>query len=95
MEKRARAIEAFFLGPRGENGEFFKKLIEDSVYSHIQARKSYEMEDKKHITREMQHEKSFLQAQDALERGLNYLNTKLADLSPPYYSTRYFGHMCW
>lgn len=30
------------------------------------ARKSYEMEDKRHITREMKQDASFLQAQDAL-----------------------------
>lgn len=53
------------------------------------------MEDTRHITRHMKTEKSFLDAQDHLEREMNFILTKLRDLSPPYQSARYYGHMCW
>ena len=38
---------------------------------------------------------SFLDAQDRLERALNQILVKQKDLTPPFFSSRYFGHMIW
>lgn len=54
-----------------------------------------EASDPRHITREMKIEPSFLAAQDRLEKELNEVLTKLRDLSSPFYSSRYYGHMNW
>ena len=70
-------------------------MITASINSNHTARMQYQMEDYRHITRDMKNQKSFLDGQDKLERELNYLVTKLRDLSPPYFSSRYYGHMCW
>ena len=43
----------------------------------------------------MKNEPSFLDAQDRLERALNMVLTKMKDLTPPFFSSRYFGHMIW
>lgn len=43
----------------------------------------------------MKNEGSFLDAQDRLDRALNLILTKMKDLAPPFYSSRYFGHMNW
>lgn len=53
------------------------------------------MDDQRHITRSMKAKPSFMKAQDTLESRYSYLLTKLRDISPPFYSSRYFGHMCW
>ena len=66
--KIPRNIEAFFLGPKGENTQFFTDLIVKSINSNHTARMQYQMEDMRHITRHMKTEKSFLDAQDKLER---------------------------
>lgn len=36
-----------------------------------------------------------MNAQDNLENALTNLLTKLKDLTPPFFSSRYFGHMIW
>ena len=51
--KRERNIEAFFLGPKGENTQFFTDLIVKSINSNHTARMQYQMEDMRHITRHM------------------------------------------
>ncbi len=43
----------------------------------------------------MKNEPSFLDAQDRLERALNVVLTKMKELTPPFFSSRYFGHMIW
>ena len=43
----------------------------------------------------MKHERSFLNAQDRLDRALSTVLTKMKDLSPPFFSSRYYGHMTW
>lgn len=53
------------------------------------------MEDDRHITRKIKNSDSFLHAQDQLETAFTRLLTKLKDLAPPFFSTRYFGHMNW
>lgn len=66
MRERTRGIEAYFLGPKAENIDFLKNMISMGIDSHGWARKSYVLEDHRHITKEMKQDPSFLQAQDAL-----------------------------
>ena len=43
----------------------------------------------------MQVRPNYLDAQDKLDRELNKILTNLRDQSPPYFSSRYYGHMNW
>lgn len=43
----------------------------------------------------MKNEPAFLDAQDRLDRALNTVLTKMKDLTPPFFGSRYFGHMIW
>ena len=52
-DERSRHIEAYFLGPRGENSDFFTHLITKSINAHITARTQMEASDPRHITRQM------------------------------------------
>jgi hypothetical protein len=70
-------------------------MIKKAIDSHLAARVEYELEDARHISRRMKNEPSFLDAQDRLERALNMVLTKMKDLTPPFFSSRYFGHMIW
>lgn len=92
---RKADIEAYFLGSKGENIKYFTELIEKSIHSCETARLQFQMEDSRHITREIKNLSSFLEAQDKLDAELNKLLTNLRDLSPPFYSSRYYGHMNW
>ena len=49
----------------------------------------------KHITREMKNQKEFLDARNKLEKEFDQLLAGLRDLSIPFYSPRYYGHMIW
>ena len=64
--KNDRSIQAFFIGPRGENMGFFAELIKKAIDSHLSARVEYELEDARHISKKMKNEDSFLDAQDRL-----------------------------
>lgn len=43
VKKLDRSIEAFFIGPRGENIEYFHYLIKKAIDSHLAARVEYEL----------------------------------------------------
>ena len=43
----------------------------------------------------MKYEPSFLTAQDRLDRALSTVLTKMKDLTPPFFSSGYYGHMIW
>lgn len=64
--KTPRSVEAFFLGPRGENTDYFRRLVEQAIYSHHTARIDYEHEDYRHTRKTMKQEPSFLDAQDSM-----------------------------
>lgn len=64
--KIPRNVEAYFLGPKGENTQFFTDLVVKSINSNHTARMQYQMEDTRHITRYMKTDKTFLDAQDKL-----------------------------
>jgi hypothetical protein len=48
-----RSIEAYFIGPRAENIDYFSQLIQKAINNQRAARIEYEMEDARHITRRM------------------------------------------
>lgn len=53
VQKTKRNIEAYFLGTKGENGDYFANLIKKAIDSHLMCRQQFQMEDHRHITRKM------------------------------------------
>jgi len=51
-----RKVEAWFLGPRGENAEEFERLVVDALRDHVYWRRNYHPGDPSHITEEIKRE---------------------------------------
>jgi len=90
-----RKLEAFFLGPRGENLDNLKSMIFDGLQSHKQSRLEYLVNDPIHITGSMKVSESYLDSQDEMQSRLQNLLIILKKYTIPFYSPRYAGHMNW
>jgi glutamate/tyrosine decarboxylase-like PLP-dependent enzyme len=89
-----RRPEAWFLGPKGENGDMFERMIVLAIRDHVFWRRNYHPEDPTHITEAIKRSDEYLQAMDALQEGFGELLAFLKK-SVPFFSMRYQGHMNW
>lgn len=89
-----RAVEAWFLGPKGENADVFERLIIEAIRDQAFWRKNYHPGDPTHITEEMRRSAQYLEAMDSLQEGYRELLAFLKK-SVPFFSMRYQGHMNW
>src|ERR1044072_7316236 len=89
-----RAIEAWFLGPKGENVDVLERLVVEAIRDQAVWRRTYHPADPTHITEEMRRSPEYLQAMDSLQQGLRDLLSFLKK-SVPFFSMRYQGHMNW
>ncbi len=86
--------EAWFLGPRAENVDLLKELVAQAIDSHAQFRRRFHPEDPSHLTETIRHSAGF-------EEGVERLRSEAAalfemlQLSAPFASMRYQGHMLW
>lgn len=86
--------EAWFLGPKAENLDLLKDLLLQALDSHAAARRSFHPEDPSHLT-------PALRASPAFQDGVARLRAETAELlsqlqlSAPFASMRYQGHMLW
>ncbi|ACK70682.1 group II decarboxylase family protein [Gloeothece citriformis PCC 7424] len=90
----SRAVEAWFLGPKGENADLMKELIVQAIDSQANWRQSYHPEDPTHITDEIKQTAEFTQAVSLLKDKYTELLERLKG-SVPFFSMRYQGHMNW
>lgn len=89
-----RKPEAWFLGPKGENGDVFEQLIARSIRDHVFWRRNYHPGDPTHITAAIKNSSDYVEALGSLEEGLDELLAFLKK-SVPFFSMRYQGHMNW
>jgi hypothetical protein len=89
-----RGLEAWFLGPKGENGEMFERMVSLAIRDHVFWRRNYHPADPTHITEAIKRSDDYLQAMEALQEGLDELLAFLKK-SVPLFSMRYQGHMNW
>lgn len=89
-----RAIEAWFLGPKGENVDVLECLVVEAIRDQAFWRRNYHPSDPTHITEEMRRSPEYLQAMDSLQQGFRDLLSFLKK-SVPFFSMRYQGHMNW
>jgi glutamate/tyrosine decarboxylase-like PLP-dependent enzyme len=89
-----RSVEAWFLGPKGENAEAFERLIVDAIRDHVHWRRNYHPGDPTHISEEIKTSPEYVRAMGALTDSFRELLAFLKK-SVPFFSMRYQGHMNW
>jgi glutamate/tyrosine decarboxylase-like PLP-dependent enzyme len=94
MKKGGAALGAWFLGPKGENGELFKRLVEQIVSAHLMDRERDSERDPAWITSDRKSTDAYKEAVELLEEQLAVLLEDLGK-SVPFFSYRYQGHMLW
>ena len=87
------AIDALFLGPKAENGDFLAKTIDEFIKDHFYWRKDFHPEDDPIISLEEQSSIDFLNIQQKTINALQSLSSKLRETSVPWHSPRYLGQM--
>lgn len=92
--KGSRAVEAWFLGPRGENADLFERLVVEAVRDQVYWRRNFHPEDPAHITEAIKRSPEYMDGLDRLEEGYAGLLAFLKK-SVPFFSMRYQGHMNW
>lgn len=89
-----RALEAWFLGPKGENADLLERLVAEAVRDQAFWRRNYHPGDPSHITEEIRRSPEYLHAEGELQEGYRSLLAFLKR-SVPFFSMRYQGHMNW
>ncbi|MBD2501229.1 pyridoxal phosphate-dependent decarboxylase family protein [Anabaena azotica] len=89
-----RQVEAWFLGPRGENEDLFSSLIVEALEDHVRWRQDFHPEDPAAITDSDKQDAGYIEAVNTIRTEFDKL---LGDLkkSAPFFSMRYQGHMTW
>jgi hypothetical protein len=90
----SRAVEAWFLGPKGENAEQFERMVVEALRDHVFWRRNYHPGDASHISEAIKRSPQYTAAIDSLEDGFRGLLAALKK-SVPFFSPRYQGHMNW
>lgn len=90
----AGALEAWFLGTKGENGDVLERMIVEAIRDHVYWRRNYQPADPGHITERIRRAPEYTEALSTL---LDEYRSLLAFLkkSVPFFSMRYQGHMIW
>jgi glutamate/tyrosine decarboxylase-like PLP-dependent enzyme len=89
-----RALESWFLGPKGENADELERLVVEAIRDQAFWRRNYHPNDPTHITEEMRRTPEYVRAMDGLKEGYRSLLAFLKK-SVPFFSMRYQGHMNW
>lgn len=84
---------ALFLGPKGENKNFFKEMIIEAVDQHISWRQTFRPSDPYLTSTKERYENQYRETLYNTEEVLTKLSSKLQENSLPWFSPRYIGHM--
>jgi len=90
---RHNAVGAWFLGPRAENFQYLKQILDIVLDHQATARRAYYPNDQDFVTTDMQDSPEFKDQIDKLTRIINGLAKDLSDHSVPFWSPRYNAHM--
>lgn len=90
-----KKVAAWFLGPKGENGDLLTRLVVDSIKEHAEYRKThYKKEDPEYITEEIKSSQEYGDQLEHLEEIRKELSDRLQGCVP-FYTPRYQAHMLW
>ena len=84
---------ALFLGPKGENKNFFKEMIIEAVDQHISWRQTFRPSDPYLTSTKERYANQYRETLYNTEEVLTKLSSKLQENSLPWFSPRYIGHM--
>jgi len=94
QEEAKRNVEAWFLGPRSENLNFFMELVQEAINNHAYWRRDFHPEDPSPIPPTVELNPGYLEAMDIIRIEFCRLVSDLKK-SAPFFSMRYQGHMTW
>jgi len=86
-------VKALFLGPKSENYEFFKQMLNYLMDDHAQWRRYFHPDDAPVVTGEEQDQPDFAATLQKTREALIDLAGNLQLSSTPWFSPRYLGHM--
>lgn len=88
-------VASLFIGPRAENGQLFKRLVDEAIEAVTIYRQSYLPGDPEAITAEIKDQPAYRTAVSRLEERFSDLLRLLNEHATPYFASRYQGHMLW
>lgn len=89
----ALKVKALFLGPKSENREYFKNMLNFLMDEHMHWRSDFHPEDRMVSTAKEMRSEEYLTTLDRTSDVLMQLSNKLKETSMPWFSSRYLGHM--
>lgn len=88
-------VAAWFLGPKGENGDLLMNAVSQSIKHHAQFRsENYNKGDPKYITDKIKDTAEYKEEVAKFQANLLELRKKLTK-SVPFFTPRYQAHMNW
>ena len=88
------SLAGWFLGPKGENRDVFRKLIVSALDAHCQSRSDYFPADPLYVTEQVKAQPDYKETIAFLEARLAHLLKQLSG-SVPFWSYRWQSHMNW
>jgi glutamate/tyrosine decarboxylase-like PLP-dependent enzyme len=88
------SLATWFLGPKAENGDLLRQLLDRAVKGQIADRRAYQPKDPAWVTEDIKQSQAYKDGVAALEAALAELVERLEG-SVPFYSYRYQAHMLW
>ena len=85
---------AWFLGPKGENGELLQRLVGKALKSHLRFREEVYPKDPRFITPEMQSSPEYKRSVEQIELEFDRVLASLQECGA-FFSMRSQGHMLW
>jgi glutamate/tyrosine decarboxylase-like PLP-dependent enzyme len=93
-EQESASLGPWFLGPKAENEDELRDLVQQAVDTHCKDRKDYYPGDPVYVTDDMKKLDSYQESLKRLKEKYMELLEKLQG-SVPLFSYRYQGHMLW
>ncbi|GES66446.1 pyridoxal-dependent decarboxylase domain protein [Aspergillus terreus] len=87
-------ISSYFIGPKAENIEFFRKNLNRILHELKNTRNQYHKDDESFITEDTQNSEKFQTAMKNFSEAVTKAASLLGQHSIPFWSPRYQGHMC-
>ena len=88
-------VAAWFLGPRGENGDLLVESVKESIEHHARFRsENYNKDDPEYITQALKDTKEYGIEKAKFNEHLKVLRERLT-YSVPFFTPRYQAHMDW
>lgn len=87
------SVRALFLGPKSENQDFFKDMVDFLMDEHVHWRRNFHPEDEDVIKTNERDLENFRATKEKTRETLLELSAQLRESSMPWFSPRYLGHM--